>query len=58
MGLHGSENFKMLLLQITAKYFEAFLNFLPNAMASPIFNDFFFRKFQIHQCSVWRNKKP
>ncbi len=23
----------------------------------PIFNDYFFRKFQIYHCSLWRNKK-
>ena len=39
------------LQMVLTKQHLGFLNF-----EFPIFNDFFFQKFQIHHCSLWRNK--
>ncbi len=70
MGSNGSENFKrLLLLQIAAKSFETCPEFSSQWSQNyvgdfwnfefPIFNVFFFfRKFQVHYCSLWRNQKP
>ena len=71
MGPNGSENFKtLLLLQITANSFEACPKFSSNGLHKStcgIFEMlsfrfltffFFFRKFQIHHCGLWRNQKP
>ncbi len=50
------------------KAFKLFLNFLPNGPHKTTFGIFeilglrflmiFFRKFQIHHCTLWRNPKP
>ncbi len=70
MGPYGSENFKTLpLLQSAAESFQTFPEFSSQWSAQnlewdfwnfefAIFNDFFFRKFQIHHCTLWRNQKP
>ncbi len=64
MGPSGSKKFKMLLLQLTAKSFQNFSWFSSQWSSQNyagdfwnfeflIFNDFCFRKFQIHYCSLW-----
>ncbi len=68
MGPYGSKNFKTLLLQLAAKDFKLFLNFLPNGPHKTAFEIFeilsysfvtiFFQKFQFHHCSLWRYQKP
>ncbi len=69
MGPNGSENFKtLLLLQIAAESFQIFLNFLANGHNKTMFGIFeiwnfrfltiFFRKLQIHHCTLQRNQKP
>ncbi len=70
MGPNVSENFKtLLLLQIAAKSFEtcpeyssqwSSQNYLLGIfeILSLRFLMIFFRKFQIHNCSLWRNQKP
>ncbi len=63
MGPNGSENFKTLLLQITAKSFQTFQTFTKLRWGFlkfwvSRFLTIFFRKFQIHQCSLWGNQKP
>ena len=68
MGPHGSENFKTLLLQIAVKSFETSSQFSSQWSSQNYVWDFwnleflifnaFFRKYQIHHCSLWRNQKP
>ncbi len=67
MGPNGSENFKTLLLQSATESFQTFPEF-SSGPHKPTFGIFeilslrfftiFFRKFQIHHCSLWRNQKP
>ncbi len=69
MGPNRSENFKRYCsYKLQPKILKLVLNFPPNGRSSqilvwdfwnfefPIFN-IFFRKFQIHHCSLWRNQK-
>ncbi len=67
----GSENFKtLLLLQIATKAFKFILNLPPNGPPKTTLGVFeilnfefrfltiCFQKFQIHNCSLWRNQEP
>ncbi len=68
MRPNGSENFKLLLLlQMAAKSFETCPEFPPNGphkitlgifkILSFRFLTIYFRKFQIHHCSLWWSQK-
>ena len=71
MGLNGSKwiSKRYSSYKSQPKAFKLVLTFPPNGphktrfwifeiLRLRLFNDFFFRNFQIHHCTLWRNQKP